>query len=439
MRPLAIELFSGAGGMSLGFEQAGFDVLAAVDNDPVHLAVHARNFPLTAAICEDAATTTADDLLSAATTAYGALTEGNEDGKLVVDCIFGGPSCQGFSAIGRRDPKDPRNRLLGHFARIVEDIRPRSFVLENVPGLLTPAYAKTLHSLCVRFEKAGYVLANERLPFVLDARDFGVPQRRRRVFLVGVRKGERIPAVPISTLPRVTVADALDDLPDADLFDELLERDWVKLSRAQLRAMDRAASGYAMAMRQPADGFARPREWDATCLTSSGRTVHSPAVRKRFADTPQGSEETVSRNPRLRNDGQSTTLRAGTGRDHGSFSAARPIHHCCPRVVTVREAARLHSLPDWFRLNVTKWHGFRQVGNAVPPLLARAVAASVVDALGWHPVLVTEAVALGDDKLLTMSLEEAADHFGYERELLPRDSRRSGGTRTRNAKKARDG
>jgi len=352
-----------------------------------------------------------------------------------VDCIFGGPSCQGFSTIGRRDPKDPRNALLEHFARLVEAIQPRSFVMENVPGLLAPAYAETLRRLRGRFDKAGYVLANEGTPFVLDAADFGVPQRRKRIFLVGVRQGERLPGVPATTLPRVTVGEALDDLPDLDDFEELLWRDWTKLGRAQLKAMEQAASDYAQAMRRPVDGLARPRHWETALLTSSGRTMHTQAVRKRFADTPQGSEETVSRNPRLRGNAQSTTLRAGTGRDHGSFSAARPIHHLYPRVISVREAARLHSFPDWFRLHVTKWHGFRQVGNAVPPLLARAVATSVVEALEWCPASVAKPVILGEDGLLAMSLEEAADHFGYDRGLLPRDSRRPSEPRRSDAKK----
>src|SRR5687767_13038722 len=106
--------------MSLGFEQAGFDVLVAVDNDPVHLAVHARNFPMTAALCKDLATTHADELLAAARASRSTQLPGPPTGDgFIVDCIFGGPSCQGFSTIGRRDPKDLRNALLEHFARLV--------------------------------------------------------------------------------------------------------------------------------------------------------------------------------------------------------------------------------------------------------------------------------------------------------------------------------
>ena len=420
--------------MSLGFEQAGFDVLVAVDNDPVHLATHSYNFPLASPLCADVATLDPNDLLRAARAAAKNL-PGGQPLSGTVDCVFGGPSCQGFSSIGRRNPSDPRNELLNSFAGVVEALQPRSFVIENVPGLLAPAYQRTLRKLLTRLETAGYGLANHGEPLVLDAADYGVPQRRKRVFLVGVLQDEALPHVPSKSSEKVTVADALADLPNADDFDVLLRRDWTTLAAAQRREMNKAASAYAQLMRLDHDGLARPRNWDPTRLTCSGRTVHTAAVVKRFRDTPPGSEETVSRNPRLQADAQSTTLRAGTGRDHGSFSAARPIHYAYPRVVTVREAARLHSYPDWFRLHVTKWHGFRQVGNSVPPLLARAVAESIVSALKSRPPA-GAGVDLGDEGLLQMSLHEAADHFGFARSLLPKDSRLLGGAGKRNARRS---
>jgi DNA (cytosine-5)-methyltransferase 1 len=409
--------------MSLGFEQSGFDVVAAVDNDPVHLAVHERNFPLTVPLCRDISNVSSEELLAAATVGLKRLPE-RQSSIPGIDCIFGGPSCQGFSVIGRRNPLDPRNSLLDHFARVVEDVQPRSFVIENVPGLLSPTYASALDGLLLRLTNAGYNVGTEAQRYLrLDAAAYGVPQRRKRIFLIGVRNTEPLPNVPTPLGGRPTVEDALDDLPDVDIFDELVNRDWVQLDKEDLVAMVDSASPYARSMRMPADGLARPRRWDPAILTSSARTIHSEAVRKRFADTPQGSEEAVSRNPRLKGSGQSGTLRAGTGRDHGSFSAPRPIHHLDDRVVTVREAARLHSFPDWFRFHVTKWHGFRQVGNSVPPFLARAVADTIVEALGFRPTPPTSELTLGEDRLLSMSLHEAADHFQYDRALLPRDSR----------------
>jgi len=160
-------------------------------------------------------------------------------------------------------------------------------------------------------------------------------------------------------------------------------------------------------------------------MTSSGRTAHRKDVLERFRRTQGGAEELVSRLPRLRSNGLAPTLRAGTGRDHGSFTSARPIHHIYPRVITVREAARLHSFPDWFRFHTTKWHGFQQIGNSVPPFLARAVAQSVIQALEIHPVKLAKQPASRNDKLLTLSLVEAARHYEVVPVTLPKESRRA--------------
>jgi DNA (cytosine-5)-methyltransferase 1 len=138
----------------------------------------------------------------------------------------------------------------------------------------------------------------------------------------------------------------------------------------------------------------------------------------------QGSRDQVGRLPRLKATSQSPTLRAGTGRDHGSFTSARPIHHKSPRVITVREAARLHGFPDWFGFNATRWHGFREVGNSVPPLLAQAVASAVVEVSGREPKRRSNVIDLGSDKLLRMTLAEAAEHFGLPATQLPKDVRR---------------
>ncbi len=113
---------------------------------------------------------------------------------------------------------------------------------------------------------------------------------------------------------------------------------------------------------------------DRSLLTSSTRTVHSPASIERFRTVANGQLEKISHFLKLDPDGICNTLRAGTPSNRGAFTAPRPIHPSAPRCITVREAARLHSYPDWFRFHSTKWHGFRQIGNSVPPLLARSVA-----------------------------------------------------------------
>ncbi|MBA3865973.1 MAG: DNA cytosine methyltransferase [Solirubrobacterales bacterium] len=110
---------------------------------------------------------------------------------------------------------------------------------------------------------------------------------------------------------------------------------------------------------------------------------------------------------------------AGSGYDRGSYTAPRPIHPSLPRVITVREAARLHSFPDWFRFHPTKWHGFRQVGNALPPYLGQAVAAQVMRSLGARPVRPADGIPLGDAKLLASGMVDAASHFGADRASFP--------------------
>ena len=125
-----------------------------------------------------------------------------------------------------------------------------------------------------------------------------------------------------------------------------------------MRCADRAAWGY---------GYIR--NWDLNVLTSSARTDHTAISRRRFAATSGGDTEPISRFFKLKADGLSNTLRAGTDSARGAFTSPRPIHYEYARCITVREMARLHGFPDWFRLHSTKWHGARQVGNAVPPPL----------------------------------------------------------------------
>lgn len=418
-RPIGVDLFAGAGGMSLGFEQAGFDVAAAVEYDPVHCATHEFNFPDCAAICRSVADIDGKYIR-----------EHSRIGDRPVDVLFGGAPCQGFSMIGKRALDDPRNSLVHHFVRLVVELKASYFVFENVRGLTVGAHRKFLEEIIAECRKNGYKVLEDYQ--VLNASHHGVPQNRQRLFLMGARRGFPLPDYPEAThavdddaeagnlfrLSTPTVWDALRDIPEADDYEELLHRDWVK-------ARFKKSTAYSAPLRGDEDDpedYSTPREFDASLLTSSMRTIHTDLSRKRFLETEFGDTEPVSRFHKLDPKGVCNTIRAGTASDHGAFTSPRPIHPYSPRCITVREAARLHSYPDWFRFHVTKWHGFRQIGNSVPPLLARAVASKVREAFP-APKRSERPVAQGDSRLLSFGMSEAAAHYGVPSDVVPKRTR----------------
>jgi len=442
-RPTGIDLFAGAGGLALGFEQAGFDVLAAVEYDPVHAGVHSFNFPHSKVLCRNIATLRGQDVVGAAAEGWKAHKRpGSLRGR--IDVVFGGPPCQGFSSIGKRLVDDERNQLVFHFFRLITEIRPRYFVMENVPGMMAGGHSGILAELVREFELSGYAVRVP--PQVLNAADHGVPQNRKRLFLMGADQGETLPEYPTPQTARAsavhqrggdfqlafsgavdlpsgpTVAEAIRDLPDLDSFAELLTKDSTRLAKRDLSRIEKTASEYAQVLRGQAKDTADlsyPRKWDREVMTSSLRTEHTKVSVRRFAATAQGEVEPISRYLRLPEDGLCNTLRAGTGSERGAYTSPRPIHPTLPRVISVREAARLHSFPDWFRFHKTKWHGFRQVGNSVPPLLGRAVASAVVRALGLVPTKPSAAIPLGDEALLEMTMAESATLFGASFDSIP--------------------
>lgn len=406
-RPVAIDVFAGVGGMSLGFEQAGFDVLAALEYDPIHAVTYRYNFPLTEVACRDVRRVRSDELVAAAHRGWRRHHPSGPawDGR--VDALIGGPSCQGFSSIGRRDRDDERNQLLLEFVRLVAEIQPRVFCLENVPGLLDPIHRSIRDRALTTLVLAGYRVTGA--DHAINAADFGVPQDRKRLLIMGSSL-ELVHAPQPKPGARVTVREALDGLPDPTRYTALTVTDSVVLNAADQANRCGTSERYARVLAglaaDPADR-SRPRSWDPIMLTSSRLAAHTSSSVRRFAATAPGSVEPVSRLYRLPLDGQARTLRAGTGRERGAFTSPRPIHPTQPRVVTVREAARLHSFPDWFRFNVTNWHGHRQIGNSVPPLLARAVARQLVAVLGTSPVRGRRAVPLGSEDLLRLPPRDA--------------------------------
>lgn len=425
-RPLGIDLFAGAGGMSLGFEQAGFDIAVAVEIDPIHAAVHRFNFPETVVLARSVVGLAGEELREAAGI-----------GRKTVDVVFGGPPCQGFSLIGHRMLEDPRNQLVKEFVRLVGELEARAFVFENVKGLTVGRHRAFLESLIGEFEALGYRV---RVPWqVLNAINYGVPQDRQRLFLLGARKDVAVPAYPDGTTtlendlferdrrrPTPTCAEALADLPDAERWDVLMTSD------SAPNAPSTSPSDYARELRCATDAawhFGYIRNWDPDLLTSSRRTVHTEISRRRFAATKPGEVEPISRFYKLPGNGVCNTLRAGTDSARGAFTSPRPIHYAFPRCVTVREMARLHGYPDWFRFHVTKWHGARQVGNSVPPPLARAVAGAVIRALGIVPERPSRRLDLGRAELLSLDMGSAADFWKVPVPIGKRD--RKNGLRKR--------
>lgn len=418
-RPIAVDLFAGAGGMTLGFEQAGFDVLASVEIDPIHCATHEFNFPLCSILCKDVALLTGSEIRKK-----------SKIGKREIDVVISGSPCQGFSLMGKRDVDDPRNSLIFHFQRLVLELKPKFFVMENVPGIKAGKHQELLNFLISSFIEAGYQV--EENYQVLNAAHYGVPQSRQRLFLMGCRAGCVLPKYPppITLLPKMnakvhipkrkkksqthpdlpvvpTVLDAIGDLPEIEKYSELLDRDWVMAEYVK-------CSSYANIMRgidRSDDDYSYDRKYDQKILSSSLRTNHSPECIERFSAAKHGERDPISRFYKLHPDGVCNTLRAGTDRARGAYTSPRPIHPIAPRCITVREAARLHSYPDWFRFHITKWHGFRQVGNSVPPLLAKAVASEIIRALGVEPIKPRLKLTLGDELLLKMNWSEADQYY----------------------------
>lgn len=408
-RPVCVDLFSGVGGLSLGFEQAGFDVACAVEIDPVHSAAHRFNFPHTPVLCESVLDLTGSSIR-----------EKSGMGDRKVDVVIGGSPCQGYSMIGKRSLDDPRNSLVKHFMRIVIELDASYFVLENVKGLTIGNHRKFLDEIVEGFTEAGYDLV---LPWkVLNASSFGVPQHRERLFLVGAKRGLAVPVYPEARtnpsgrkvvsegLPKgPSVIDAIGDLPDAEDFDALKKEvgDSVQTALGEASAYSAVLRGLVA---DPSD-FSYPRHWDSSLMTSSTRTEHDAVSRHRFATTVPGVVEPISRFLKLDPEGICNTLRAGTDEKRGAFTAARPIHPIHARCITVREMARLHGYPDWFRFNWTKWHGAREVGNSVPPMLARVVGEMVIESLGITPSKPDTALDLGAASLIRMDKTSATALF----------------------------
>lgn len=354
--PKTIDLFSGVGGFSLGFSLAEFDVALAVDKNETTLETYRRNFPDKRAVNIDLSQADGEDIL-----AETSLEKGD------VDVVIGGPPCQGFSVMGNRDKDDERNGLLLHFARQVVDIAPRYFVMENVKGLNSGDAKDYLERFEETLDSAGFGIV-EPLK-VLNAKNYGVPQDRERLIVIGYREGEIKPPYPEPINEKTGVRDAIGDIP-SNLDSQQIENGVLKSELGEPSPYVRRLNSWKNGSRNLPNGLSGMQPVD-----------HEERIVERFSKVEPGDRDEISSYHRLDPDQPSYTLRAGSGRDRGTHTAARPIHPEDPRVITVREAARLQSFPDWFQFHQTKYHGMRQIGNSVPPLLAFRIGESILDSI----------------------------------------------------------
>lgn len=368
-RLTAIDLFAGAGGLSEGFRRAGYDIVAANDFDSFAEETFRLNHPETVFLGGPIQSVHAVDLLAAA---------GLRKGEL--DVLLGGPPCQAFSVYNhQRGMHDDRSGLFREYLRIVREIEPKYVVMENVTGIMSIAGGHAVDEIIYSLQQLGYYVEFE----VLKAEEYGVPQERRRVFFIGARDSRRIlwpkvthgisqlgPLFRTSLKRFVTVEDAIGDLPALEMgegtevseYQEAPESSYQDVMREGSRSLYNHVAPALQAINVerlkhiPQGGSWRdiPYELLPAGMRKAKRSDHT----KRYG--------------RLHPQGLSSTILTKCDLHWGAY-----IHPWQERTITVREAARFQSFPDTMRFMGPRSEQYRQVGNAVPPLLARAVAESI--------------------------------------------------------------
>lgn len=333
-----IDLFCGAGGMSYGFEMVGFKPVLAIDIWQDALDTYKHNNPNGTTLCADLSNI---DIKQVA----------QDYGIKKVDLIIGGPPCQGFSVAGKRIVDDIRNKLYKSFVSFVEYFSPDMFVMENVPNILSIGDGIVRESILADFKALGYDVKYK----VLTASDYGVPQNRRRAIFVGTKKGEfDFPTPSVKT--KVTTSQALSDLPESSVAD---------------------GSKYAESEQSDYQKWARSK---SKGVYNHETTVHSEKTKHIISLVPDGGNykdlPEEYRNTRkmhiawTRLNSQKPSITIDTGHRHH-------FHYCYNRIPTVRECARIQSFPDDYVFLKSRTSQYKQVGNAVPPLLAAAIAEEV--------------------------------------------------------------
>lgn len=356
-----IDLFAGCGGFTAGFVEAGFRPVLSVERESAAAASYAANFGEEHVFCGDIADLDEEDVPKA-------------------DVVIGGPPCQGFSNLGTRDSEDPRNGLWREFVRVVLRARPEIFVIENVDRFeRSPEF-----ELLIRQVESGSLAGYEMTHGVLNAADFGVPQRRKRTIVIGSRRGRPLLPEPthaeggLMLLPWATVRDAFEGVPWEPTADSLPEST-VEFFGRRVPGIFKEEDLHIR--RNPK--VTSLRRYD--CIPPGGGRFDLPEelMPRCWRDKPTGTTDVMGR---MRWDAPSLTIRTEFFKPekgqylHPQWDPDDPERRV-NRPITHREAARLQGFPQHFLWCGSKIEIARQIGNAVPVGLARAVAESVMDQL----------------------------------------------------------
>jgi DNA (cytosine-5)-methyltransferase 1 len=382
----AIDLFCGAGGLSQGFRQAGFEIRLGVDADPDACATYEANQPGARTLRADLRDLSGADLLQ-------------EAGLSEIEIVLGGPSCQGFSTHGRRNgwvrPDDSRNFLYREYARIVEQLQPLCFVMENVPGLLYYDNGRFWEKIKRRFVRAGYRVRHE----LLLAADYGIPQLRRRLLIVGTRLAgpfvfpERTHVGALRRDHRdlwekrrlagwphldahVGVWDAISDLPPIDAGGGTDVARYGGPAQTEFQRRLRAGSRWLYDHQAAALSEGHLRQIEHVPEGGTWRDIPLELLPKRFARIRRTDSTTLF--GRLERAFPAYTITTQFNNvTTGCYT--HPLQH---RALSVREGARIQTFPDRYRFVGSLESKCRQIGNAVPPLLAEVVAHAVAAHVG---------------------------------------------------------
>lgn len=376
--PTAISIFAGAGGCSLGFTQAGYMVLFATDIDHDAVESYRRNFPSTPCEIGDIRDLDGDELLNRI---------GLKIGEL--DILLGGPPCQGFSSAGMKSNEDPRNSLVRHYVRLLESIRPKWFVMENVEGLLTNGGGQPVREAVAMFLNAGYTVNLEKV----YAQGYGVPQRRKRVLIVGNRLGYDF-IFPETCTPfsgnifrkcEVTFSTAVGDLPKASensgLSIKYASRPENEL-QAYLRGDAKSVSDHTVSALSETQlarvaGLQPGQTMKDLPVSLQHESFRKRALRRvmdgtpveRRGGAPSGLKRLFANEPCL-------TITSAATREF--------VHPTENRLLTLRECARLQTFPDSFEFVGSAGSRIQQIGNAIPPILARTIAKHIATNYGFE-------------------------------------------------------